>query len=173
MLKNVWGKVKKNYAVLIAIATTIVTVLYAVIKFVIYTYWSGYFNRLNIDNNYMKINYEGIIYQALLIFIMFLAVIYVMVTLETLYEDKWTKYKAKVDKKFLRFLSMTAMNKFITSVLLVITNYPWVIFICAWGNFELNLETMFAIITLLSILEVGFILYHLIFDKKTTIKKQA
>ena len=85
MLKTMWEKLKKNYAVLIAIATTFVTIVYAAIKFIIYTYWSGYFKRLNIDNNFIKLDYDGVIYQAVFVFIMLLAVLYVMCTLETLY----------------------------------------------------------------------------------------
>ena len=47
MLKVIWEKLKKNYGFLIAIATMFVTIVYATIKFIIYTYWSGYFKRLN------------------------------------------------------------------------------------------------------------------------------
>ena len=171
MFRTMWSKIKENYKILIALSTTFVTIVYAVIKFIIYVYWDGYFKRLNIDKGFMKLNYEGIIYQALLIFIMLLAVLYVMCMLGTFYEDNWKKYKNKADRKILTFLGMMTMNAFVTLILLSISNLPWLIFICAWGNLSLNLGAIVSVLTLLSVLEIGLILHHLIFEKKPNNKE--
>lgn len=136
MLKVVWDEFKKNYAALITIATTFVTVIYAIIKFVIYTYWSGYFRRFDIDRTFMKLDYNGIIYQSIFVFVLVLAVIYVMCTLETIYENNWIELKKKQSKKVFEFIKMVVLDLCITAVLLMAVNCPCVICICAWGNME-------------------------------------
>lgn len=173
MLKKVWEKLQKHYAAVITIVTSSVTIVYAIIKLIIYTYWSGYFENLNINNLFIKLDYEGVIYQAFFIFIMLLAVFYLMYILESIYVVKWNEFKQKEKNKILRFIYMTLRNLFYTVLTLFIANYPWVIFLCAWGNLELNIISIFTIIFLLGLFEVGIILYHLIFEKKLEKTKQT
>lgn len=57
--------IKDNFSVILAIGTTFFTIVYAGMKLLIYAYWSGYFNELNIDTNTVNINFDGHIFQVI------------------------------------------------------------------------------------------------------------
>ena len=44
----------------------------------IYVYWSGYFHELNIDTSFMKLSYDGFVFQVIFIATMLCAVIFLM-----------------------------------------------------------------------------------------------
>lgn len=76
-MEEIWMKIKENYAAVLAVGTAFVTVIYAMLRFMMFLYWSGYFKALNIDINLMSLDYSGMILYAIFIGLVLLMLCYI------------------------------------------------------------------------------------------------
>ena len=67
MTNKLWNILKENFTVILGIITVITTCTYSFLKLLIYVYWSGYFHELNIDTSFMKLSYDGFVFQVILL----------------------------------------------------------------------------------------------------------
>lgn len=174
MVRKAWKMIKDNFSVILAIGTTLFTIVYAGMKLLIYVYWSGYFNELNIDTNTVSINYDGHIFQVIFYSVILLFVVYLM----TMMDRSFCNMKAafwKEEKEWFKRLGVNIkvgiVNFIVSIIFLLIANLPLVLVICVFRQKELS---FFNICGLLCVLYITEMLIYLLekLDKKESVTKK-
>ncbi len=157
MLKKVWEIIKENFMVIIAVFTSIFTIIYAALKLAIYVYWSGYFYELNIDSSFMKLNYDGFIYQVIFITLIMVIILYLMGMVNDLLTTNrksiWKK-EAKLIKKVKMFIKIVTLDFVVCVLFLSVANGPLIITLCVWRKVDLSIANVFIMLCFLFIIEI-------------------
>lgn len=163
MLKKVWDYVKDNLGTIIAIGTVALTIIYAILKLVIYVYWKGYFDELNIDHSYMNLNYDNTIFSVVSVGVIFLAIYYLMCLVNKLcswvYIKLWDR-SAKRLIKMLKFSAIGIINFILANIYLFIGNLPLTIVLYISSQVELSLTNLCIGILQWNILEILLLIVH-------------
>lgn len=175
LLKKVWEILKENFMVILAICTTIFTIVYATLKLAIYVYWSGYFNELNIDSSFMKINYDGFVFQVIFISLIVIIIIYLLWVvndiLVTIRKRIWGK-EAKLGKKVKMLLEIGVLDVLVCTLFLSIANGPLIIVLCVWRQIDLSITNVFITLSSLCLMEIFMLIIHKIdAEDKNKVKK--
>jgi len=174
-MKEIWMKIKESCAAIIAIVTALLTVVYAGMKLVIYVYWSGYFNELNIDTNIMKINFEGHIFQVIFFSVILLFVVFLTSMMKNAFQNM-RKVLWKDEKKWIKRLGLHIkiffVNFILSIVYLLIANLPLALVMCVLQQKELSFINVTFLICILYITELLLLLVEKIEKKDSANKKE-
>lgn len=170
MFEKFWKLLKENFTVIIAICTSIITLTYAVLKFIIYVYWSGYFNELNINNNYMQLDYEGFIFRVIFVIAIVGVLIYLLWILDgicsSIHKILWKKER-KITETIRALLGIVLCDILLGGCILIIANFPIIIVISLWRHVELNIFNIILQLITLSVCEIFLIFFQKINYKDT------
>lgn len=151
-MKIIWNILKENYKIIIALSTVFITMVYALLKFIIYVFWSGYFRELNIDKSLMNLNFDGYVLNSIFFSIVFAVIIFMM---KSLYDvnDNIISYIKDREMRFVekcKLVIKVCLKNFIRSLCwLFISNIPLAITICVMMHKEIKYFWAFSIILLL------------------------
>lgn len=175
MLKKIWEMLKENYMVILAIFTTIFTIVYATLKLAIYVYWSGYFHELNIDSSFMRINYDGFVFQAIFFSVIVIIILYLTWMVNGIFtniQKRLWKKEAKPIEKVGVFIKIGVLDALVCGIFLSIANGPLVIVVCVWRQIELSFINIFITLSYLCIAEILILIIQKInADDKNATKK--
>jgi len=113
--KLIWEKIKGDNSTILAILAMISTIIYAYFKFVNYMYWREYFRTLNMDANFMKMNYSGIFVWVFFIFVIIVLLIAILWLLNDSYINKKKKAIKEGNYKTFKKRVRIAKNIFLTT----------------------------------------------------------
>lgn len=177
MKDKIWALFKENFTVLIGVSTAVITVIYSLLKFVIYIYWSGYFSQLNIDNTFLNINFDGFIFQVIFFVIIGAVIVYVMTMVDATANQIKEKHKSLKVKWFKRIGSFIISNLcfyLISGILLSLANIPLLIVIFVMLHTDISVLYISVGLCLAYIYEMLFyVLYNIENKKCSDVKKSA
>ena len=127
----------------------------------VYIFWLGYFHELDIDTCFIKIRYDGFVFQVMFIAIILCAVMFVMSCVENIFKNRWNTIKTQkenVVRKIGNNIIIIIIEVFVALVILGIINIPISMTLCAWNKVECTLKNMILMIMLLCLLESAFLI---------------
>lgn len=176
MVEKVWKMIKDNFSVILAIGTTLFTIVYAGMTLLIYVYWSGYFNGLNIDTNTVNINFDGHIFQVIFYSIILLFLFYLMSMMDGAFRNMRAAFWKEEKKWFKRLwvhIKVGIVNFFVSVIFLLIANLPLVLVICVFQQKELSFFNIYGLFCVLYITEMLIFLFEKMDKKESANKKKT
>lgn len=169
MIKKYWEFIKENVAAIIAIATAVLTVVYAALRLCVYVYWQGYFTRLNIDVSIMNINFDKSIFAVIFVSIILFVVVFFMVWVFDIIEDIKKKSKEQQIKGIRKWVSKVkdfGKGFFLSLIILSIINIPLTMMLVSVGGINVTTINTIYIFVLLYIMEMLFIFSQMMTTKR-------
>lgn len=167
----IWKKIKDNFTIILAVCTTLLTILYAILKLIIYVYWKGYFSKLNIDDGLINLNFDGFVFQVVFfgLIILFISYLFWMV------KNFFVQNKKRLwdnEKRFKNFIKLVFIS-FIYSILLFsLGNIPAVAVLSVLLQVEMTSSNIGKLLFFLYVMELLFIIIHLIEVKDINISEK-
>ena len=175
-MKKLWGFIKDNFTVLLGICTAVLAVVYAIFKLLINVYYSGYFKTLNIDLGYLKIDYDGIVYQVIFAVTFLFGIIFLMIWIDDMWKEKSLEIKnekksflGKILKKAKYMLLCIMMAAFS----LLFLNFPLALVLCVGVH---NADSMRAVLEATAYLYVVEIFFYAVIklnEKENKFKEKS
>ena len=169
MLKKVWDFIKENVAVIITVATALLTVAYAILRFGLYAYWKGYFTRLNIDERIINLSFDKSIFAVVFVSIILLTVFFFVDWACQIIEDSKKKDEGSerklIKKLFYRFTKL-CKGILLSLIILFIVNIPLTLLLVPLAGTSIKMSTVIQLFLLLYVLELTFVLMRVFTSKK-------
>ncbi len=176
MLDKIWKYLKENFTVIFTIATATLATLYAALKLIIYVYWSGYFNKLNIHNSLISLKFEGFVFQVIFFGIILLCTIYLTFIVDSyfvsVFQKMWNKDRRLCGKVWC-IIKIGFKDLLISLILLFIGNIPLVITTLVLTQKEITSINMIGFLIYFYILEIILIVAGHISDKRVVKKEES
>ena len=148
-MKKIWCLIKENYKIIIALTTVFITMVYALLKLIIYVFWSGYFRELDIDKSLMNLNFDGYVLNSIYFAIVFAVIIFMMIIVY-IENDNIIYYIKEKDMRLVGKCKMVIkifLKNFIrTFCWLFMSNIPLAITICVLTHEEIKNFWAFSIL---------------------------
>lgn len=149
-----WKKVKENYAAVLAIGTAFVTVIYAMLRFMMFLYWSGYFKALNIDINLMSLDYSGMILYAIFLCVVLLLLIYMCVEMCSIIRKMNARIKERGNNKLWNVIKCVMVDLLISVCCLLLGNIPIILILLVVSHINLTVSSFLGIFCVLYVTEI-------------------
>ncbi|MDO5155154.1 MAG: hypothetical protein Q4D51_04235 [Eubacteriales bacterium] len=148
MNKRIYEYISKNYALIIALVTSVTAVMYAILRLIVYIFWSGYFKALNIDFSMLNINYEGYVFYSILFGAVLIEISYLMwVCYE--FSRKSIGATIKIFGKVTKFVLSLVFSAFALSL----GNYPFSLILSILLHTKMNFKVTIVYLITLYIME--------------------
>lgn len=176
MVKKLWNWLIENFKEVLAVCTAGLTVIYTAFRLVAYVYWYGYFKRLNIDSRFIKVDYEGTIFQVVFFFVVVLVMIYMMdywlelvgTTAKRLWKKDVKWYSNLLPGIVIAFWSALSWAFFGS-----IANVPLIVTLCVYLEIEINALIIIGLAIIMSIVEIFCAIVMKISNHESDAEKQS
>lgn len=176
MATKIWRFVKENVAAIIAVATAILTVVYAALRLYMYVYWNGYFTRLNIDVSIMDLNFDESIFAVIFTAIIFVVILIFMGWVLQIINDirkKTNEQQLKGIRKFINNIKGCCKGIILSLIILSIINVPLSFFLEALVGINATMSSLIELVIPLYIFEMLFLCVHMIITKQNEKKNET
>ena len=176
MLKKGWDFIKENVAAIVTVVTTILTVVYAIMRLCIFVYWNGYFTRLNIDRNVMNINFDKSIFFVVFVSIVLFVVLFFVAWAYETVTDIFKKEKERQLKGVKWMISkIKAYIKalFLSLIILSIINLPLTMLLAPLMKINISIIEMCVIFLFLYVMEMFLLILEITTETRDKKKEKA
>lgn len=176
MIKKTWKFIKENVAAIIAIVTSILTVIYAALRLLLYVYWSGYFVRLNIDKSIMNLDFDGSIFTVIFATIIVIVILFFMGWVYQVIDDiqkKANEQPLKGKRRLFNNIKAIGKGLFLSLIILAIVNWPLIILLVALVGMNLSMGSSIGLFFLLYLFEMILLWVHRLTTKQKEKKDEA
>ena len=168
----IWKKIKDNFTIILAVCTTLLTILYAILKLIIYVYWKGYFSKLNIDDGLINLNFDGFVFQVVFFGLIILFISYLFWMAKEFFvqnrKNLWDN-----DKKFKKLIKLVFDSLIYSILLFTLGNIPIVAVLSVLLQVEMTAFNIGKLLIFIYIMELLFITIHLIEGKDINISEKT